>query len=365
MTGVVAARAPIVVTLDGDGQNDPRFIPDLISHFDDPEVGLVAGQRVGRKSSLAKKIGSRIANRLRRALLADATRDTACGVKAFRREPYLKLPYFENMHRFLPALFLGDGWRIAHIDVVDRPRQHGCRITASSTGWRSGSPTSSAYGGFSAGGGEARSEWSMTRDDHERRDLGHDRPGRPGNVFRRFVVQWIASERAGRSVIPFAFWFFSVAGGLIVLVYAIYRVDPVFIIGNTTGLFIYGRNIFLIVREKRNAPPPARSRPTTGAAPGPEPGRSGIAGSVGGRRAADRVGEAHNAKTVMPRARAPCRQAIVTGCPILDANRFVEGTRWMPDRSASSVRTGMAGAANYSSKILDLECLTAAEPSYN
>ena len=71
--------------------------------------------------------------------------------------------------------------------------------------------------------------------------------------FGRFVVQWIASERAGRSVIPFAFWFFSVAGGLIVLIYAIYRVDPVFIIGNTTGLFIYGRNIFLIVREKRNA----------------------------------------------------------------------------------------------------------------
>ena len=73
--------------------------------------------------------------------------------------------------------------------------------------------------------------------------------------FGRFVVQWIASERAGRSVIPFAFWFFSVAGGLIVLVYAIYRLDPVFIIGNTTGLFIYGRNIFLIVREKRNATP--------------------------------------------------------------------------------------------------------------
>ena len=73
--------------------------------------------------------------------------------------------------------------------------------------------------------------------------------------FGRFVVQWIASERAGRSVIPFAFWFFSVAGGLIVLVYAIYRLDPVFIIGNTTGLFIYGRNIFLIVRERRNAAP--------------------------------------------------------------------------------------------------------------
>jgi dolichol-phosphate mannosyltransferase len=125
MTGVMAARAPLVVTLDGDRQNDPRFIPDLLRHFEDPRIGLVAGQRVGRKSSLAKKIGSRVANRLRRALLKDATRDTACGVKAFRREPYLKLPYFENMHRFLPALFLGDGWRIAHIDVVDRPRQHG------------------------------------------------------------------------------------------------------------------------------------------------------------------------------------------------------------------------------------------------
>jgi len=71
--------------------------------------------------------------------------------------------------------------------------------------------------------------------------------------FGRFVVQWIASERAGRSVIPVAFWFFSVGGGIVVLVYAIYRLDPVFIIGNLTGLFIYGRNIFLIVREKREA----------------------------------------------------------------------------------------------------------------
>jgi hypothetical protein len=114
-----------VVTLDGDGQDDPRFISDLISHFDDPKVGLVQGQRVGRKSSLGKKIGSRIANRLRRALLNDATCDTGCASRQFRREPYLTLPYFDNMHRFVPALFLGDGWRIAHIDVVDRPRRHG------------------------------------------------------------------------------------------------------------------------------------------------------------------------------------------------------------------------------------------------
>jgi lipid-A-disaccharide synthase-like uncharacterized protein len=71
--------------------------------------------------------------------------------------------------------------------------------------------------------------------------------------FGRFLVQWIASERAGKSVIPVAFWFLSIAGGAIVLIYSIYRLDPVFIIGNTTGVLIYGRNLFLVSREKREA----------------------------------------------------------------------------------------------------------------
>lgn len=125
MSGARVARAPIVVTLDADGQNDPRFIPELVRPFADPGIGLVAGQRIGRKSSFSKKMGSRIANSVRRGLLKDDTRDTGCGVKAFRREPFLTLPYFQGMHRYLPALFLGDGWRISHIDVVDRPRHHG------------------------------------------------------------------------------------------------------------------------------------------------------------------------------------------------------------------------------------------------
>jgi hypothetical protein len=125
MWGVIAARAPLVATLDGDGQNDPRFIPELVRALDDPGVGLAAGRRLGRKDTTTKKLGSRIANRARRALLKDDTLDTGCGLKAFRREPYLRLPYFEGMHRYLPALFLGDGWRIAHVDVVDRPRRHG------------------------------------------------------------------------------------------------------------------------------------------------------------------------------------------------------------------------------------------------
>lgn len=69
----------------------------------------------------------------------------------------------------------------------------------------------------------------------------------------RFLVQWIASERAKRSIIPSAFWFFSVGGGLILLIYAIYRQDPVFIVGQAAGLFIYGRNIFFVMRERRQA----------------------------------------------------------------------------------------------------------------
>ena len=124
-TGVLAARGAIIVTLDGDGQNDPRPIPEFLAKFDEALVGLVAGQRVGRKATFAKSIGSRMANAVRRALLNDDTRDTGCGIKAFRRDAYLRLPYFQTMHRFLPALFLADGWRVMHVDVTDRARQHG------------------------------------------------------------------------------------------------------------------------------------------------------------------------------------------------------------------------------------------------
>jgi glycosyltransferase involved in cell wall biosynthesis len=124
-SGVRAARGPVIVTLDGDGQNDPAPIPHFVAKLGDPDIGLVAGQRVGRKASFAKTIGSRIANAVRRAALKDDTRDTGCGIKGFRRDAFLALPYFDTMHRFLPALFLGDGWQVARIDVVDRDRRHG------------------------------------------------------------------------------------------------------------------------------------------------------------------------------------------------------------------------------------------------
>jgi dolichol-phosphate mannosyltransferase len=126
-TGVAAARAPVVVTLDGDGQNDPAFIPKLLAALQagEPQVGLVAGQRVGRKATGFKKLQSRIANGVRDALLRDGTRDTGCGLKAFRRELFLRLPYFDGLHRYLPALIRREGYDIAYVDVVDRERRHG------------------------------------------------------------------------------------------------------------------------------------------------------------------------------------------------------------------------------------------------
>jgi dolichol-phosphate mannosyltransferase len=126
-TGVRAARAPVVVTIDGDGQNDPAFIPALADALKAgaPRVGLIAGQRVGRKDTGFKKMQSRIANAVRGAVLRDGTRDTGCGLKAFHRDLFLSLPYFDGLHRFLPALVRREGYEIGYVDVVDRPRAHG------------------------------------------------------------------------------------------------------------------------------------------------------------------------------------------------------------------------------------------------
>jgi dolichol-phosphate mannosyltransferase len=125
-SGVAAARAPAVVTLDGDGQNDPSFIPALLTALDrDVSVGLAAGQRVGRKAGGFKRLQSRIANAARKAVLRDGSRDTCCGLKAFRRDLFLALPYFDGLHRFLPALIRREGYEVSYVDVVDRPRLHG------------------------------------------------------------------------------------------------------------------------------------------------------------------------------------------------------------------------------------------------
>jgi dolichol-phosphate mannosyltransferase len=126
-SGVRAARADVIATMDGDGQNDPAFIPLLLDALKagGAKVGLVAGQRTKRRDGGFKKFQSWVANTVRSAVLRDATRDTGCGLKAFRQEVYLALPYFDAQHRFLPALFRREGYDIGYVEVVDRPRRFG------------------------------------------------------------------------------------------------------------------------------------------------------------------------------------------------------------------------------------------------
>lgn len=128
-SGVAAARAAVVCTLDADLQNPPAEIPRLVAPLLAPDadarLGLVAGQRIKRQDTWSKRVASRLANALRSWVLADKTRDTGCGLKAFRRDAYLELPFFNHMHRYLPALFAANGWTIAHVDVAHRARVAG------------------------------------------------------------------------------------------------------------------------------------------------------------------------------------------------------------------------------------------------
>ncbi|MCI4665861.1 MAG: glycosyltransferase family 2 protein [Neomegalonema sp.] len=127
-TGVLHARAPIVCTLDGDGQNPPSELPKLALPLLEDEtgtLGLICGQRVGRQDTWSKRYASKFANRLRAWMLKDDTRDTGCGLKGFRREAFLAVPFFDHLHRYLPALFKREGWRIGHVDVTHRAREHG------------------------------------------------------------------------------------------------------------------------------------------------------------------------------------------------------------------------------------------------
>ena len=126
-SGVRAARGRIVVTIDGDGQNDPKYIPALVDALEraGAGTGLAAGQRLGRKDTGFKRWQSKVANGVRARVLKDGTRDTGCGLKAIRRDVYLALPYFDALHRFMPALVKREGYQIAYVDVVDRPRLSG------------------------------------------------------------------------------------------------------------------------------------------------------------------------------------------------------------------------------------------------
>ena len=126
-TGILGARGAVVVTLDGDGQNDPADGPKLVDALlaGPPDLALVGGERVKRQDSQAKKIASRIGNGVRKRLLKDTANDTGCGLKAFRREAFLRLPYFDHIHRYLPALMVREGYQTAFLPVNHRHRTTG------------------------------------------------------------------------------------------------------------------------------------------------------------------------------------------------------------------------------------------------
>jgi dolichol-phosphate mannosyltransferase len=125
---VHAARGRLVATLDGDGQNDPADIPRLLARHAAEGGGdalLVAGHRTNRRDTAVTRLSSRIANSVRGALLRDHTPDTGCGLKLFPRDLFLRLPYFDHMHRFLPALVIRAGGRVVSEPVGHRARTRG------------------------------------------------------------------------------------------------------------------------------------------------------------------------------------------------------------------------------------------------
>jgi glycosyltransferase involved in cell wall biosynthesis len=126
-SGVLAARAPIIVTLDGDGQNDPADAPRLARAWKaaPEDLALVGGERDKRQDSSAKRLASKFGNGVRKRMLKDTANDTGCGLKAFRREAFLRLPYFDHIHRYIPALMLREGYQVEFQPVNHRHRETG------------------------------------------------------------------------------------------------------------------------------------------------------------------------------------------------------------------------------------------------
>ena len=128
-TGILGAQGQIIATLDGDGQNVPGDIPRLFDQLirdDAPDLlAMVAGERQKRQDSQAKLVASRAANGIRKSLLNDSANDTGCGLKVFYRDAFLRLPYFDHIHRYLPALMGREGFQVEFAPVAHRPREHG------------------------------------------------------------------------------------------------------------------------------------------------------------------------------------------------------------------------------------------------
>jgi len=126
-TGVLAAKGQMLGILDGDGQNDPADLPMLLDHYHDtvPRPGMVAGERLKRQDSQAKRLGSKLGNIIRRFILRDGINDAGCGLKIMARQTYLQLPFFDHQHRYMAALIIREGMVVATLPVSHRPRLNG------------------------------------------------------------------------------------------------------------------------------------------------------------------------------------------------------------------------------------------------
>jgi dolichol-phosphate mannosyltransferase len=126
-SGVFAARGAIIATIDGDGQNNPAYIPALVDALKNAgaRAGIAAGQRLKRTDTKIKQHSSRFANWLRQKMLADGTRDSGCALKAVHASLFRALPFFDGWHRYLPALVMREGLSVVHMDVTDRSRRFG------------------------------------------------------------------------------------------------------------------------------------------------------------------------------------------------------------------------------------------------
>ena len=234
----------------------PKLLDALRPGRRAPGLALVAGWRTARHDSAVRRLSSRIANGVRARLLGDATPDTGCGLKVFPRELFLRLPFFDHLHRFLPALVLREGGQVVSVPVSHRARAGGhiqVRHPQPAVG-RHRRPVRRdvAAAPCHAAGHRAMNLHSITLPEWVVLAVGF---GGQALFSARFIIQWLASERAGRSVMPDVFWYFSLAGGATLFVYAVYREDPVFMLGQGMGLFIYARNLWLIRRERRGGVP--------------------------------------------------------------------------------------------------------------
>ena len=272
VAGIRASRGGWVGLLDADLQNPPA---DLAAMWDVlPGHDAALGWRTTRQDRWTKRVVSRVANRIRNAALGQSIRDTGCSVRIIARDFAERLPAFAGAHRFFGPLLLREGAWIVQMPVTHRPRAQGkshyhfgnrsIRVVVDllgvawllrrpvrfevapvfqevAAGLKSASGPTTEVERWRGGGMTSLAQWQI---------VGFVGQG----VFTaRFLVQWVASEKKRDSVVPVAFWWLSLIGGLNLLVYAIHRADPVFIVGQSMGMVVYVRNLMLVSKRKRRA----------------------------------------------------------------------------------------------------------------